>query len=114
MSLHRSLKTRPTALAHHRNVLKRDERITRLMERDGFKPGEDSPLGLLKVANRVMAAGKKKKATKEAAAGEKAADTAAAPTADAKAAGKTDAKAAGKTDAKAKTAGKPAGKGKGK
>jgi small basic protein (TIGR04137 family) len=113
MSLHRSLKTRPTALAHHRNVLKRAERITRLTERDRFKAGEDSPIGLVKVANRVLTAGKKKKAAKEAAAGEKTADTAAAPAADAKGAGKADAK--GKAaDPKAKAAAKPAGKGAGK
>lgn len=110
MSLHRSLKTRPTALAHHRNVLKRAERITRLTERDRFKAGEDSPIGLVKVANRVLTAGKKKKAAKEASA-EKTAETAAAPAADAKGAGKADAKAA-KADPKAKPAGKGAGKGK--
>ncbi len=110
MSLHRSLKTRPTALAHHRNVLKRAERINRLTERDLFKVGEDSPIGLVKVANRVLTAGKKKKATKEAAAGEKTAE-AAAPAADAKGAGKADAKTA-KADPKAKPAGKGGGKGK--
>ena len=66
MSFHRSLKTRPTALAHHRNVLKRAERITRLIEQDRFHPGADSPLGLVKVINRAVTAGKKKKAAKEA------------------------------------------------
>ena len=70
MSLHRSLKTRPTALAHHRNVLKRSERITRLIEQDRFHPGEDSPIGLVKVVNRSVHTGKKKKAAKEAQAGE--------------------------------------------
>ncbi len=63
MSLHRSLKTTAGALNQHRNVLTRTERIEMLAEQDKFTPGDDSPLGLLKVANRAVA--KKKKAAKE-------------------------------------------------
>ena len=63
MSLHRSLKTKPGALNEHRCVLTRAERITRLIEQNQFDPEEDSPLGLVKVANRSVR--KKKKAAKE-------------------------------------------------
>ena len=63
MSLHRSLKTTAGALNQHRNVLTRAERIEKLAEDDRFRRGDDSPLGLVKVANRAVA--KKKKATKE-------------------------------------------------
>ena len=65
MSLHRSLKTKPGALNEHRNVLTRAERIARLMEQNRFQPGTDSPLALVKVANRAVATAKKKKAAKE-------------------------------------------------
>ena len=65
MSLHRSLKTKPAALNQHRNVLKRAERIERLRERDVFDPDSDSPLGLVKVANRQVVTKKKKKAATE-------------------------------------------------
>ncbi len=64
MSLHRSLRAQPTALNLHRNVLTRAERIARLTERDRFAPKDDSPLGLVKVANRQIASAKKKKAAK--------------------------------------------------
>ncbi len=64
MSLDRSLKTKPGALNEHRNVLTRAERIEHLIERDLFRPDEDSPIGLAKVANRNTA--KKKAAAKEA------------------------------------------------
>jgi small basic protein (TIGR04137 family) len=64
MSLHRSLKTTAGALNEHRNVLTRAERIARLMERDRFEPGKDSPLALPKVANRQLVT-KKKKVEKE-------------------------------------------------
>lgn len=64
MSLHRSLKTKPSALNQHRNVLTRAERITRLQDQDRFNPSEDSPIGLPKVGNRMMVT-KKKKAAKE-------------------------------------------------
>ncbi len=63
MSLHRSLKTASGALNQHRNVLTRTERIARLTDQNRFHPGDDSPLGLVKVANR--AAAKKKKAAKQ-------------------------------------------------
>jgi small basic protein (TIGR04137 family) len=65
MSLHRSLRTQPSALNQHRNVLTRTERIARLVDRGRFESGKDSPLGLPKVANRQVAAGKKKKAKDE-------------------------------------------------
>lgn len=65
MSLHRSLKTEPGALNQHRSVLTRAERIERLLAQDRFDPGDDSPLGLVKVVSRNLAA-KKKKADKKA------------------------------------------------
>jgi small basic protein (TIGR04137 family) len=102
MSLHRSLKTKPTALNQHRNVLTRAERITRLEEQERFKREGKSPLGLVKVANRLVVAGKKAK--KEAGEGEAGADGAApAAGAAAPAAGKG---AAGKAPAGKAPAGK--------
>jgi small basic protein (TIGR04137 family) len=102
MSLHRSLKTKPTALNQHRNVLTRAERITRLEEQERFKREGQSPLGLVKVANRLVVAGKKAK--KEAGEGEAGADGAApAAGAAAPAAGKG---AAGKAPAGKAPAGK--------
>lgn len=65
MSLHRSLKTKPIALNEHRNVLTRAERIEHLIQLNRFRPDEDSPIGLAKVANRNTAK-KKKAAAKEA------------------------------------------------
>jgi small basic protein (TIGR04137 family) len=64
MSLHRSLKTQPSALNQHRNVLTRAERIERLKDKDRFNPENDSPLGLVKVGNRQVVTGKKKKTAK--------------------------------------------------
>ena len=61
MSLHRSLKTKPAALNQHRNVLTRAERIAQLTEEGRFNAGEDSPLYLVKVANRQVVTKKKKK-----------------------------------------------------
>ena len=105
MSLHRSLKTKPSALNQHRNVLTRGERILKLEETEKYKRGEQSPLGLVKVANRMVAAAKKPK--KEAAEGEAGAEGA-APAAGAAAAA---APAAGKAPAaKAPAAKAPAGK----
>jgi small basic protein (TIGR04137 family) len=102
MSLHRSLKTKPTALNQHRNVLTRAERITRLEEQERFNREGQSPLGLVKVANRLVVAGKKAK--KEAGEGEAGADGAApAAGAAAPAAGKG---AAGKAPAGKAPAGK--------
>ncbi len=63
MSLDRSLKTKAGALNQHRNVLTRAERIARLTEQQRFTTDADSPLGLVKVANRNVV--KKKKAAKE-------------------------------------------------
>ena len=65
MSLDRSLKTKPGALNEHRNVLTRAERIEHLIQLNRFRPDEDSPIGLAKVANRNTAK-KKKAAAKEA------------------------------------------------
>ncbi len=62
MSIHRSLKTQPSALNQHRNVLKRSERIIKLQEKDEFDPAEDSPMGLPKVISRKAVAKKKKAA----------------------------------------------------
>jgi small basic protein (TIGR04137 family) len=61
MSLHRSLKTKPSALNQHRNVLTRAERITKLSETERFNREKNSPLGLVKVANRMVVAAKKEK-----------------------------------------------------
>lgn len=96
MSLHRSLKTKPIALAQHRNVLTRAERVSKLKETEKFTDGR-SPLGLPKVANRMVVAAKKPK--KEAVEGEAAAAApgAAAPAAPAAKAGAAPAaKPAGK------------------
>jgi len=65
MSLDRSLKTKPAALNQHRNVLTRAERITQLTMQDEYDPEKDSPLGLVKVANRQVVTGKKKKKKEE-------------------------------------------------
>ncbi|MCI0363191.1 MAG: hypothetical protein L0Y44_12360 [Phycisphaerales bacterium] len=56
------------ALNQHRNVLTRAERITKLTESEKFIAEKMSPLGLVKVANRLVTTGKKPK--KEAAEGE--------------------------------------------
>jgi small basic protein (TIGR04137 family) len=60
MSLHRSLKTQSGALNQHRSVLTRVERIAKLMEADKFESGENSPIGIPKVANRKLVTKKKK------------------------------------------------------
>jgi small basic protein (TIGR04137 family) len=57
MSIDRSLKVKG-ALARHRNVLTRAERIDRLKEEEAWEEG-DPILGLPKVSNRKVAAGKK-------------------------------------------------------
>ncbi|HVP72197.1 MAG TPA: small basic protein [Phycisphaerales bacterium] len=110
MSLHRSLKTKPSALNQHRNVLTRAERITKLSDTERFNREKNSPLGLVKVANRMAHAAKKEKkeATEEGAtavAGAPAAAGAAAPAgakgAAAAPAGKGAAPAAGKAAAPA-------------
>jgi small basic protein (TIGR04137 family) len=71
MSMDRSLKS-ARALARHRNVLSRAERITRLSDEDHWHEG-DSVLGLPKVSNRSAGVGKKKKKVKEEGEGEAAA-----------------------------------------
>jgi small basic protein (TIGR04137 family) len=78
MSVDRSLKIKG-ALARHRNVLSRAERIEKLKEEERWSEG-DSLLGLPKVAHRKSHAGKK---IKEAPGAEAtaAAGTAAAPAA---------------------------------
>jgi small basic protein (TIGR04137 family) len=71
MSLHRSLKTKPTGLNQHRNVLTRAERIEKLVEEDKFSTDENSPMGLPKVGSRkVKIASKKKEGTEEGAEGD--------------------------------------------
>ncbi len=64
MSIHRSLKTKPSGLNQHRNVLTRDERIALLAQQGEFDDSSDSPFGLLKVGNRKMVAKKKVKEAK--------------------------------------------------
>lgn len=61
MSLHPSLKTKPSALNRHRNVLTRAERVARLAEENDFNAEQDSPLGLVKVGNRKATVKKKTK-----------------------------------------------------
>mgnify|MGYP001273713162 CR=1 FL=1 len=63
MSLHPSLKTKPSGLSQFRTVLTRDERIKMLNERGDFKDGD--PLGLVKVGQRRVVTKKKKKVEKE-------------------------------------------------
>jgi small basic protein (TIGR04137 family) len=64
MSLHRSLKTKPTGLNQHRNVLTRAERVT---DQDKFDKESGSPIGLPKVGSRkIKIAGKAKDETDEA------------------------------------------------
>jgi small basic protein (TIGR04137 family) len=109
MSLHRSLKTKPSALNQHRNVLTRPERIAKLTETERFHTEKNSPLGLPKVANRMAAPAKKEK--KEAAEGAAATATGTAPAGAAAAApGKGAAPAKGAAAPAAKAAA-PAGKG---
>ena len=62
MSIDKSLKIKG-ALTRHRNVLKRAERIEKLIEEERWQDG-DSVLGLVKVANRKAHAAKKEKVVK--------------------------------------------------
>ncbi|MBL9149930.1 MAG: hypothetical protein JNM94_14665 [Phycisphaerae bacterium] len=108
MTIHSSLKTKSGALSQHRNVLTRAERISKLSSQEKFAAGKNSPLGVVKVGNIMVAAGKKKAAKAE---GEAAPAGGAAPAAGAKGAapaagGKAAAPAAG---AKAAAGAKPAG-----
>jgi len=63
MSLHRSLKTKPTGLNQHRNVLTRAERIELLANGDTYDKENGSPIGLPKVASRKVKIAKKQKET---------------------------------------------------
>ena len=60
MSLHQSLKSGNT-LKRHRNVLRRHERIEKLMASGKYDQSDDSPLGLPKVAHRKVVTAKKPK-----------------------------------------------------
>jgi len=60
MSLDSSLKI-GGGLAGHRNVLTRAERVAKLAQLGEFDAESDNPLGLRKVTNRKVVAGKKKK-----------------------------------------------------
>jgi len=60
MSLHRSLKTKPSGLNQHRNVLRRSERIEKLAELGDFDAENDSPFGLVKGGSRKVVTKKKK------------------------------------------------------
>src|SRR5262245_11128791 len=110
MSLDRSLKM-SSGLARHRNVLTRAERVAKLSGLGKFDTKTGSPLGLVKVANRKVAAGGKPAAKKEAAAGAEGAAAAPAAAGAAPAAGKGAAPAA-KGAAPAPAAKAAAGKGK--
>lgn len=79
MSIDRSLKLKG-ALARHRNVLTRAERIERLKEEERWEEG-DNLLGLPKVANRKVSVGKKKDEKAEGAADAAATPGAATPSA---------------------------------
>ena len=74
MSLDRSLKMKD-ALSRHRNVLKREERLEVLADEDRWEEEKDSVFGLVKVAHRKIAAGKKTKKKEEAATDQEAAAT---------------------------------------
>ncbi len=63
MSLDKSLKSK-SALARHRNVLTRAERIDRLKDEVRWEEGT-SPFGLPKIVNRKVSAGAKEKKVKE-------------------------------------------------
>ena len=65
MSLDSSLKA-GGGLQRHRNVLTRPERIAKLQERGKFDFDQDQALGLPKVGNRKLVAGKKTKKKDEA------------------------------------------------
>ena len=73
MSIDPSLKVR-NALARHRNVLTRAERIEALKDEERWAEG-DSLLGLPKVAHRKSTAGKKAKSPEAAAETEAVAET---------------------------------------
>ncbi|MBT4529900.1 MAG: small basic protein [Phycisphaerae bacterium] len=75
MSLHRSLKTKPTGLNQHRNVLTRAERVEKLANEDKLNLQDDSPIGLPKVGSRKLkVAGKQKSEDGEGEASEETSD----------------------------------------
>ena len=74
MSLHSSLKTKSGALRQHRNVLTRAERVEFLKAKGEFAD-DATPLGLIKVGNRKVSAGKKKKKKIDGEEGEEGAET---------------------------------------
>jgi small basic protein (TIGR04137 family) len=86
MSLDRSLKVKG-ALARHRNVLSRGERVEALKLEERFTE-DNSVMGLPKVAHRKAATGKKEAKVAAAATPEAAAAAAAAPAAGKAPAGK--------------------------
>jgi len=104
MSIHSSLKTKSGALLQHRNVLTRAERISKLSSQEKFSRGANSPLGIVKVGNILVAAGKKAKKAE----GDAAAPAAGAAASAAGAKGAAGKPAAGKAAAPAAGA-KPAG-----
>ena len=61
MSLHRSLKTKPSGLNQHRNVLTRAERIAKMTDEGTFDLSDDTPIGLVKYGSRKLKAVPKKK-----------------------------------------------------
>lgn len=65
MSLDASLKS-GGGLSRHRNVLTRAERIAMLADNGEFDKDSDNPLGIRKVGNRKVVAGKSAKKKKEA------------------------------------------------
>ncbi len=66
MSMDPSLKS-GGGLSRHRNVLSRAERIAKLASQNQFDLEQDNPLGIRKVANRKVLAGKGAKKKTEAA-----------------------------------------------
>ena len=64
MSIDGSLK-RGSRLSRSRNVMTRDERIAKMLERGTFNGEEDSPFGLPKTRVVKAASGKKKKKKKK-------------------------------------------------
>jgi|SRR5271163_273503 len=111
MSLDRSLKGK-SSLERHRNVLKRAERIELLEDNEKWEEGKSPIFGLVKVAHRKTATGKK---AAKAEATEAGATATAVPTAGASggaAPGTAKAPAAGKASGADAKAAAPAAKGK--
>ena len=112
MTLDRSLRI-GGAMARHRSVLTRAERIATLVEEGKFDPAGNSPMGLPKVAVKHSRAGQKAKKEEKPAEGAEAAAAApaagaAAPAAGAKGAAAKGAPAAKGVPAKGAPTAKPA------